>query len=189
MDTQTEWELIRRCRTGSTVAFEPLVRGHEGRALALAQALLGDADEAADAVQEAFVKAYRTLGRMREGSAFGPWFRAILRNHCLDRLRSPRRRQERWSEETMDREAWSEPTGQVQVEREQLGVAVQEALAALSPEHREILVLKEIEELSYAEIAEATGIPAGTVASRLYHARAALKKVLVSRGISLEEVR
>jgi RNA polymerase sigma-70 factor, ECF subfamily len=189
VNAQDEWDLIRRCRSGSTSAFEPLVREHERRALAMARGYLGDADEAADAVQTAFVKAYRALGRLEEGSGFGPWFRVILRNHCRDLLRSPRRGHRPWSDEVLDREAWSEPHGARGVEGEQLAAAVWQALAAVSAEHREILVLKEMEGLSYAEIAESTGIPAGTVASRLYHARAALKKVLVSRGISMEEIR
>jgi RNA polymerase sigma-70 factor, ECF subfamily len=189
MNTTQEWDLIRRCRRGSTAAFEPLVRGHEPGALALAEALLGDADEAADAVQEAFVRAYRALRRVREGSAFGPWFRAILRNHCLDRLRAPHRRRASWSEETVDALAWSEPDALAELEREELARAVRDALTALSAEHREVLVLKEMEGLDYAEIAEAAGIPAGTVASRLYHARAALKAILVARGFRREEVR
>lgn len=87
MDTKHEWELIRRCRAGQASAFEALVRKHEAPALALAGGLLGDADDAADAVQDAFVRAYRTLDRLAEGSAFGPWFRTILRNLCLDRAR------------------------------------------------------------------------------------------------------
>ena len=189
MDTQTEWELIRRCRSGSTSAFEPLVRRYEDGALAIAYGFLGDTDEAADAVQDALVKAYRTLGRMKEGSAFGPWFRTILRNHCLDRLRSPSRRAERWSEHSLNAVAANDPPASAAVEREELSALVQGALSAISAEHREVLVLKEMEGFSYAEIAEATGIPAGTVASRIYHARAALKMVLISRGISLEEVR
>jgi RNA polymerase sigma-70 factor, ECF subfamily len=188
VDTQSEWETILRCRRGSAADFEPLVRRYEGRALAVAEGYLGDADDAADAVQEAFVKAFRTLDRLQEGSGFGPWFRTILRNHCLDRLRSPRRRDERWTERTVDRTVWSEAEGAGGVEREQLSAAVRSALAALSPEHRAILVLREMEGLGYAEIAAATGIPAGTVASRLHHARAALREVLVSRGITLEEV-
>lgn len=189
MDTNAEWELIRKCRDGGTDAFEPLVRRYEGRALSFAHTLLGDADEAADAVQEAFVKAYRSLGRLREGSAFGPWFRSILRNHCLDRLRSPRRRQAPWREETVDRTVWSAPVGAGRLEREELAEAVRDALSTLSDEHRQVLVLKEMEGMSYAGIAEATGIPAGTVGSRIHHARAALRKVLTARGITLEEVR
>lgn len=188
VNTESEWELILRCRRGSAADFEPLVRRHEGRALAVAHGYLGDADDAADAVQDAFVKAYRTLDRLQEGSGFGPWFRAILRNLCLDRLRSPRRRNRSWSQRTVDRERWSESTGSAGVERAQLAAAVHAALAELSPEHRQILVLKEMEGLGYAEIAAAVGIPAGTVGSRLHHARTALRKVLVSRGVTLEEV-
>lgn len=184
-----ELELIRKCRRGASAAFEPLVRGHEGRALAVAEALLGDADEAADAVQEAFVRAYRSLRTLREGSAFGPWFRTILRNHCRDRLRGADRRRVEWSPETMDRQGWTEPEGAAGLEREELAGAVRAALARLPPEHREILVLKEMEEMRYAEIAAALDIPPGTVASRLHHARAALRKALTAEGITQEEGR
>jgi RNA polymerase sigma-70 factor, ECF subfamily len=186
MDAESEWKLILSCRAGSAAAFEPLVRQYEGRALLVARGLLGDGDEAADAVQDAFVRAYRGLHRLREGSGFGPWFNVLLRNHCLDLLRS-RRGHAGLTAERLDREVWSEPTGTDGMEREQLSSAVHRALSAISPEHRQVLVLKEMEGLSYAEIAEATGVVAGTVASRLHHARAELKKVLVSRGISLTE--
>jgi RNA polymerase sigma-70 factor, ECF subfamily len=189
MDTHAEWEMIRRCRGGNAGAFEPLVRAHEPRALAVAEGLLGDADEAADAVQEAFVKAYRALSRLGEGRPFGPWFRAIVRNHCLDRLRSPQRRRVEWSASSRHPALRVEPTGTDALERGELRGAVRSALAALSAEHREVLVLKEIEDLSYAEIGETLGIAAGTVASRLYHARAALRKVLVARGFTTEDER
>ena len=80
------------------------------------------------------------------------------------------------------------PEASTTVERAELSEAVRASLARLSLEHREVLVMKEMEGLSYAEIAEVTGIPAGTVASRLYHARNALRKVLLAGGISLEGV-
>jgi RNA polymerase sigma-70 factor, ECF subfamily len=86
---QSEWDLIVKCRRGSTKAFEPLVLRYEGQALAIAESLLLDRDDAADAVQDAFVRAFRGLGKLAEGSSFGPWFRSIVRNLCLDRLRSP----------------------------------------------------------------------------------------------------
>jgi RNA polymerase sigma-70 factor, ECF subfamily len=155
--------------------------------MAVAEGLLGDRDEAADAVQEAFVKAYRALGRLREGSDFGAWFAAIVRNQCLDRLRAARRLGERWSEAAIDGEAWAEPDAHDGIEQGELAAFVRSALAALSPEHREVLVLKEMEGMSYAAIAESTGLAPGTVASRLHHARGALKKVLLARGIRLEE--
>jgi RNA polymerase sigma-70 factor, ECF subfamily len=185
VDTQNEWDLIVRCRAGSAAAFEPLVRRHEGRALVLAELLLGDADDAADAVQEAFVKAYRALGGLRPGSDFGAWFRSILRNHCLDRIRSaPRQRNVPLDERTADRAGWTEPMGSDAIEREQLAQRVRALLAGLSQDHREILTLKEVEGMSYAEIARAMDIPAGTVASRLYHARAALRAAALDAGLA-----
>jgi RNA polymerase sigma factor (sigma-70 family) len=187
VDTQTEWELIARCRNGSAAAFEPLVRTHEARALAMAEVLLGDADDAADAVQDAFVKAYGALGRLRPGSDFGAWFRTILRNHCMDRLRSaPRRRNVRLDARTTAGAGGSEPEAPAALEREQFARRVHEALAEVSPEHREVLVLKEVEGMNYTEIAAALGIPQGTVASRLYHARAALRKAALAAGLAPE---
>jgi RNA polymerase sigma factor (sigma-70 family) len=188
MDELTESTLIAQCRAGNAMAFEPLVRHHEGRALAVAGALLGDADDAADAVQDAFVKAYRSLSRLQDGSAFGPWFRTILRNLCMDRLRAPQhRRRATWSDAAADRVLSAEPEATRRLAAEDVSRTVHAALAGVSAEHRQILVLKELEGLSYADIAAATGIPAGTVASRLYHARASLKKQLEARGVTLEE--
>jgi RNA polymerase sigma-70 factor, ECF subfamily len=183
----TEWDLIARCRAGSAAAFEPLVRAHEARALAVAAALLGDGDEAADAVQDAFVKAYGALHRLDEGTDFGAWFGRILRNHCLDRLRSPsRRRRVRLEQRVVDAVRWTEPEGATAVEADELAMAVRTALVGLSAEHREILVMKEIEDMSYADIARTMGIPPGTVASRLHHARAALRRIVEAGGVHLE---
>ncbi len=187
MDAHPEWEWVRRCRGGSARAFEPLVRRYEARALAAAQAALGDADEAADAVQEAFVRAYRSLKRLAPGSGFGPWFWTILRNLCRDRLRKARGGRERWAADALDRWTWSEPQALARVEQDELAEAVRAALSELSSEHREVLLLKEWQELSYAEIARTLGTPPGTVGSRLHHARAALKQVLGRRGFSWQE--
>lgn len=185
----TEWDLIARCRAGSTTAFEPLVRAHERAALGFAAALLGDEDEGADAVQDAFVQAYRSLGTLRDGSPFGPWFRTILRRLCLDRLRSPRlRARRRLDASSLDRRAWSEAAGVALTERAELTRIVSVALEQLPPEQRSVLVLKEIEGLGYAAIAEALGIPIGTVGSRLHHARAELRRVLTETGITMEDV-
>jgi RNA polymerase sigma-70 factor (ECF subfamily) len=189
MTYESEWDLVSRCLAGSTGAFEPLVKRHEGPALVVARSLLGDPDEAADAVQDAFVRAYHTLGRLRPGSAFGPWFRAILRNLCLDRLRSPRRRGQSLDEDVVDERVWSEASAPLEAERHELVGVVQEALMKLSADHREVLVLKEMEELDYKEIAEMLGVPKGTVGSRLFHARAALQKVLLTQGVTLEDIR
>ena len=187
MNVTGEWDLIRRCRWGSASAFEPLVRKYEGEALALAEAMLADRDDAADAVQDAFIRAYRGLGRLTEGSSFGPWFRAILRNLCLDRLRAPaRRRRVDLADSEGTIELRVEPTGGDVLERAELAAEVQRALRRISDEHRVILVLKEMQGMSYAEIARELSIPPGTVASRLYHARSALKQALLGQGFTPE---
>jgi RNA polymerase sigma factor (sigma-70 family) len=187
VDTAREKELLSRCRAGRTEAYEPLVRFHQDHAFRIATALLGDADEAADAVQDAFVAAYRSLGKLSEGSPFGPWFRTILRNDCRDRLRSPRRRSGPVTEEALRTLGENRGASELAEQNELAGI-IHSGLAALSVGHREILVMKELEGLNYAEIAAATGIPAGTVASRLHHARMALKKALLDRGLTMEEV-
>ncbi len=193
MDAAVEWELIARCRSGSARAYEPLVRRYERPALAFAIGLLGDVDDAEDAVQDAFVQAYRALGRLKEGSAFGPWFRTILRNLCLDRLRAVRTaKRTDWpppgGRSVWGERLWSEPVGTGRIERLELAAGVRDALAELSAEHRAILALKELDGLGYAEIAASLAIPPGTVASRLHHARAALRRVLAAHGFTLEDI-
>lgn len=189
MDREAEWELILRCLAGSAAAYEPLVRRHERAALAIATGLLGDRDDAADAVQEAFVRAYTKLDRLAEGTSFGAWFRAILRNICLDRLKSPAARSERWTAAVEAEAGWAEPPSIDAVARERLAAMVQAALARLPAEHRAVLVLREMDGLSYAGIAAELGIPPGTVASRLYHARAALARELRALGFDPEDAR
>ena len=190
-----ERELVRRCRNGDASAYEPLVRSHEGWALSYAGAMLGSDEDAADAVQDAFVRAYRNLDGLEAGRPFGPWFRAILRNRCLDELRSARSRREvsrgggredgRW---TRGGRGAREPDAPMRVEREELGRIVRSALEELSPEKRTALVLREMEEMSYEEIAEQMGLSTGTVSSRLHHARRELRSVLEERGFAVEDV-
>ena len=153
--------------------------------MAIAESLLLDRDDAADAVQDAFVRAFRGLGKLAEGSSFGPWFRQIVRNLCLDRLRSPAHRNRvDLIDDAVDRISWSEPVRERGLEQLQLAGVVKDALGTLSKDHREILVMKEMEGLRYDEIASALNISPGTVASRLHHARSAMKKALVARGIT-----
>jgi len=182
----SEWDLIQQCRRGRSAAFAPIVAGHQRDALVLAESLLLDADDAADVVQEAFIRAYANLGRLADGSKFGPWFRAIVRNRCLDLLRSPARRG-RESLDAIADEPRVEAGGTARLEREQVAVSIRTALGRLPAAHREVLVLKEVEGLGYAEIAKALGVAEGTVASRLYHARAALRRALADAGINSRE--
>lgn len=184
-----EADLIRRCRAGETACYEPLVRAYEAPALRIALGMLGDADDARDAVQDAFVKAYQSLTRYDEGRPFAPWFFRILRNRCHDALRSRKPKVELSvldrSREALaaDDSANPETAHERAVARERLW----RALGAIADEHREVLVLKELEGFRYAEIAEILGVPEGTVASRLYHARKALKDALRAQGVAYPE--
>lgn len=186
MKPEVERELIRKCRNGGARFYEPLVRAYEPAGLRVAMAMMGNPDDARDALQEAFVKAYDSLARFDLSRAFGPWFFQILRNQCRDMLRS---RQARFSREALDERLELRPAAQDHgPERRRERSAAREllwkGLERIGEEHREVLVLKELEGFRYAEIAEILDIPEGTVASRLFHARRALKDALVDLGAS-----
>ena len=185
MQPELERELIRKCQTGDTRFYEPLVRAYEPSGLRLAVAMMGNTEDAQDALQEAFVKSYRSLRRFDLRRPFGPWFFQILRNQCRDMLRS---RQARFKMETLDERLEARPASSEKgPERAHQRSAARETLwlglEQIGDERREILVLKELEGFRYSEIAQILEIPEGTVASRLYHARHALKDALVDQGV------
>ena len=186
MRSEVEVELIRKCRNGDPRFFEPLVRAYEGPGLRVATGMLGDVDDARDALQEAFVKVFRNLSRFDTRRAFGPWFYQILRNQCRDMIRSRNSRgtrevrDERLELRPADRESGPERAREKGAARELLW----RGLDRVGDDHREILVLKELEGFRYPEIAQILGIPEGTVASRLYHARRALKLALEELGVT-----
>lgn len=185
MQPEVEKELIRKCRAGDTRFYEPLVRAYEGPGLRVATGMMGNMEDARDALQEAFVKAFHNLARFDLARSFGPWFYQILRNQCRDMLRS---RQARFKIETIDERLELRPASpEAGPERARQRAAAREllwqGLERIGPEHREVLVLKEIQELRYNEIAEILDIPEGTVASRLFHARRALREALEEMGV------
>lgn len=187
MQPNLERELIRKCKGGDSRFYEPLVRAYEPPGLRLAVAMLGNLEDARDALQEAFVKAFDALHRFDLRRPFGPWFYQILRNQCRDMLRS---RQARFRIEALDEKLELRPADSEHgPERHRQRGAAREllwrALANIGDEHREILVLKELQGLRYNEIARILDIPEGTVASRLFHARRALKQALDEMGAEL----
>ena len=184
MQPELERELIRKCKAGDARFYEPLVRTYEPSGLRLAVAMLGNLEDARDALQDAFVKAYEALHRFDLRRPFGPWFFQILRNQCRDMLRS---RQARFKVEALDERLELRPADAERgPERIRQRSAAREllwrALERIGEEHREILVLKELQGFRYNEIAKILDIPEGTVASRLFHARRALKEVLDDMG-------
>jgi RNA polymerase sigma-70 factor (ECF subfamily) len=184
LQPELERELIRKCKAGDARFYEPLVRTYEPSGLRLAVAMLGNLEDARDALQEAFVKAYEALHRFDLRRPFGPWFFQILRNQCRDMLRS---RQARFKVEALDERLELRPADAERgPERLRQRSAAREllwrALERIGSEHREILVLKELQGFRYNEIAKILEIPEGTVASRLFHARRALKEALDEMG-------
>ena len=185
MQPGVEQELIRKCRAGDTRFYEPFVRAYTEPGMRVAIGIMGNTSDAQDALQEAFVKAYTSLDRFDLNRSFAPWFYQILRNQCRDMLRS---RQARFSVEVLDEGLDERPaSARTDPERRREVNSTRRLLwkgmERISEEHREILVLKELEGFRYAEIASVLDIPEGTVASRLYHARQALKEALEEMGV------
>lgn len=173
-----EIEAIRACQRGCATAFETLVRAHFGQAYAAAVGILGNREDALDALQDAFAKAYRAISRFETDRAFYPWFYRILRNKCLDRLRRARRRPRPVSIEHIQPEADARFDPAALAQANERKARVWRAIGTLAPAHREIILLRHFQGLAYAEIARLLGIPPGTVMSRLYAARQALRRKL-----------
>jgi RNA polymerase sigma-70 factor (ECF subfamily) len=181
LQPELERELIRKCKSGDARFYEPLVRAYEPAGLRLAVAMMGNVEDAQDALQEAFIKTYDTLHRFDLRRPFGPWFFQILRNQCRDMLRS---RNAKFRVEALDDKVDQRPgDAERGPERTRQRSAASEllwrGLEQIGPEHREILVLKELQGFRYGEIAQILEIPEGTVASRLFHARHALRAALL----------
>jgi RNA polymerase sigma-70 factor (ECF subfamily) len=161
--------LLRHARRGDAQAFTALVRRHDDALRALAFRLLGDRAAMDDALQEAYVRAYRSLGTFEGRSGFGTWLYRIVYRTCVDELRR------RGRDELASLELAATPDASSSVAAR---VDLAAALAALPPELRASVLLVDAQGFSYDEAAEILGIPAGTVASRLNRARAALRETL-----------
>lgn len=187
MTAEDDAALIERCRNGDIAAFEPLVEKYRQRVWRLAYNVLRDREEAWDVAQEAFIRAYQALPAFRGQSAFYTWLFRIVMNVAADRARARAARgrafgTERVPEEDWDRVMVDQPTGD-QSPHEAAATAqdrerIMQALATLSEQHRDIIMLSDIEGLSYKEIADVLEIPMGTVMSRLHNARRRLRTAL-----------
>lgn len=169
--------LIARARQGDLRAFEEIVRRYERRVYGVALRIVRAHDVADDVAQEAFVRAWRSLDRFELGRPFGPWVCRIAANLAVNHVRSPRAREEGLPEGHAEtRSADPGPLGAV-LDAEAQRV-LDDAVAGLPAEQRAVFVLRAVEEMSYAEIADALGISPGTVMSRLFRARERLARAL-----------
>lgn len=181
---ETDELLVRRFKDGSAEAFEVLVQRHGTRIYNLCLRILGDAEEAADASQDTFLAVLRKLGSFRGDAAFTTWLHRVAVNACYDSLRRKRRRPmlQIATEEGGERPEPSLPEPD-HAEGVVLSVDVARALAEVPEEFRVVLVLADVQDLPYDEIAAVLEIPVGTVKSRVFRGRAALGRALgVSRG-------
>lgn len=171
-------DAIRLCQNGSKQAYGYLVNRYAKRAYYTALGLVGSHDSAMDLSQDAFVRAFRRISSFKPGSRFYTWYYRILRNLCLNYIRDKNRHARSFSEyDAGILETISDPNADFssRIEQKEQQSALWKALSQLKREEREIIVLKDFQNLSYKEIAECLNCPQGTVMSRLYHARQALK--------------
>jgi len=183
---RSDEELVEACQAGEVSAFDILVARWEDRIRGAAFRFLGSEEEARDVAQEAFLKAYRALDGFKREARFSSWLYQIATNLCRDRLRRRKTRA------TVSLEALEE-TGPVMVEtrpdaherllERDLAQAVRRAIHALPEEQREVVILKEYQELTFLEIAQALDVPVSTVKTRLYRGLGQLRLRLEREGI------
>ena len=173
--------LISRARGGDREAFGALVEQYRDNVYRLAYRMCGNAYDADEAAQEAFVAAWRALPNFRGDAKFSTWLYRLTTNAAIDVMRREKRHKAVGDGEMIE-VADDADSPQETVERTEQQEAVQKALATLSEEYREVLLLRYMEELDYAEIAEVLQLSSGTVKSRINRAKAALKTALLKSG-------
>ncbi len=178
-----------RCRRGDTEAFASLVRRHQKRMLNIAYRMTGDHDDACDVVQEAFLSAWRAIGKFRGNARFSTWLTGIVLNQARNHLaqRAARARRDGISLDDPSHSAYgklgdglcSQGTSPAEcLEKQEVEARVQACIGRLDGEQREVIVLRDIQGFSYEEIGALLKMPDGTVKSRLFRARNALKDCL-----------
>jgi RNA polymerase sigma-70 factor (ECF subfamily) len=185
----SDWELVQRARQDDREAFRELVERYQRKIAALALGMLRNREDALDIVQETFTKAYQSLDRFKGDAAFYTWVYRIAYNLCVDH----QRRGAKQPQLSLDMEAPGQaasvaipdgPRPDQPFDRArdaEIGRRVQEAIRELTPDHRAVILLRELEGLSYEEISQVLECPKGTVMSRLHYARRQLQARL--RGL------
>ena len=189
MTREQEAQIVQRVLQGDVNAFEKLVLEYEKSVYAITQRMTGNAEDAADMTQETFIKAYNSLSSFRGDSKFSVWLYRIATNVCLDFLRSRSRKptvslsvEDDDGEEVELDIADESQSPERLLERGLTRDAVRRGLNARSPEYRQILLLREIQGLSYEEIADVLTLEVGTVKSRIFRARKRLCAFLLADG-------
>ena len=186
----TELELVTRAKDGDDVAFAQLMQDNEKRIYNLTLRMTGNPEDAMDLAQEAFLNAWRGLKFFKGDSSFSTWVYRLASNACIDHLRKQKRRQALSTTLSLDEDEEERQADipderfqpETELERQELRRAVERGLGLLSDEHRQVLVMREVNGLSYQEICDVLDLEAGTVKSRIARARLALRKILLEDG-------
>ena len=180
-----ERELIARLQKRDEAAFEELIRQYEKKVYTRCFRMCGNSEDAEEAAQDAFLALWRGIDRFRQESSLSTWIYRLATNACIDTLR--RRKKQSGSVSLDDEELFvdavdTSPQPQETVEHRETQKLLQEGLSALPEEYRKVLILREIEGLSYTEIADSASIELGTVKSRISRGRSLLRNFLSGNG-------
>ena len=189
-DPGKQQKLIRRLQARDTQAFEQLIEDHQSRIYNLIFRMLGNHEEAEDLLQEVFITVFKKIDGFRGESSLSTWIYRIATNHCINRKKYLTRRKhyskssygdlsEREQSESGGGLTENLPRPDEMAEGKQMEQAIQQAISTLDDEYRVVLILRDVQNLSYDEIEQILDVPAGTVKSRLHRARMALKEKLV----------
>ncbi len=183
----TEKELVRQSKAGNLDCFEELIDAHQQKVYNIALRMLGNEQDAFDASQEVFVKVYKNLNGFQQNASFATWVYRIATNTCLDLLRKNKERKKEISidsqiafddgEVAFQLEDTSADVEEALLKKERMQVLYQ-AIEQLREEHKKMIVLRELQGMSYQQIAQITGMNLGTVKSKINRARLALKNAL-----------
>ena len=185
MTQEQAW--VEAARQGDADAFEALVRLYEKKVYALALQMCGNPEDAAEVAQEAFLACWQGLAFFRGDASFSTWLYRLTANLCTDFLRREGRRKAMSGPSLDEQGAYIEladtaPSPQEAAERRELRSLIQQGLDTLSPEHREVLVLREMHQLTYEEIGTVLDLDLGTVKSRISRGRKRLRRLLLESG-------
>jgi RNA polymerase sigma-70 factor (ECF subfamily) len=185
-EAEEDRELIQRAQRGDQAAFRRLVERHQRRAFAIAMGLVRDENDARELVQDAFLRVYKGLSSFQGGSSFFTWLYRIVTNLAIDLMRKPGRRDAELSDgQTIDEATEFPLISRIDgadpmdvLRRQEIASRIQAALDALPPYHRGVILMREVDGMSYEEMAQAMGVSKGTIMSRLFHARQKLQRAL-----------
>jgi RNA polymerase sigma-70 factor (ECF subfamily) len=184
----SELELVRRCQAGQSEAFDELVIRYRTRVFAMIYNMVHNEQDAWDLAQESFIKAWKSINRFRRHSSFYTWIYRIVMNVTIDWLRKKHIRgagaefddtvQMKEIDPASRTVPKADPLPHERLEHREIRARIEKAIKQLSPEHRAVILMKEIEGMQYHEIAETLGCSIGTVMSRLFYARKKLQHLL-----------